>query len=139
MDQTALPILLVDKCNACKIIDEERMRSYWPMIKKAINYLIINGPYTQQDRWERNKGYTPFTLAVEIAALLAAADLAEENNEKDIATYCRETADYWNDNIENWSYVTGTSLAKKHDVEGYYIYINPYYDIPASQLNDKCY
>lgn len=137
MDQTALPILLVDKCNECKIIDEERMQRYWPILKKAIEYLILNGPYTQEDRWEKNNGYTPFTLAVEIAALLAAADLAEQNNEKDLANYCRQTADYWNDNIENWLYVTDTSLAKKYEVDGYYIRINPFHDIPASQLDDK--
>ncbi len=136
MDQTALSILLVDKCNTYKI-DKEKMNRYWPIIKKAIAYLIINGPYTQEDRWERNKGFTPFTLAVQIAALLAGADIAEENNEKELATYCRETADYWNDNIENWIYATGTSLAKKFNVEGYYIRINPYVDIPASQLEDK--
>jgi len=69
--------------------------------------------------------------------LLAAADLAELNNEKDLAIYCRETADYWNDNIENWLYATNTELSKKYNVGGYYLRINPYYDIPASQLNDK--
>ncbi len=137
LDQTALPLLLIEKCYACKIIDKKRMSRYWPAIKNAIGYLLINGPYTQEDRWERDKGYTAFTLAVEIAALLAAADIAEENNEKDLAIYCREIADYWNDNIENWIYATGTSLAKKYNVDGYYFRINPYTDIPASQLKDK--
>ncbi len=33
-----------------------------------------HGPRTGQDRWEENAGYTPFTLAVQIAALLAAAE-----------------------------------------------------------------
>lgn len=137
LDQTALPILLLQKCREYKIIDKKRMARYWPAIKNAVGYLIINGPYTQEDRWERDKGYTAFTLAVEIAAMLAAADTAEENNENELATYCRETADYWNDNIENWLYATETSLAKKYNVEGYYIRINPYHDIPASQLKDK--
>src|SRR2546422_7215096 len=36
-----------------------------------------NGPVTQQDRWEEDGGYSPFTLAAEIAGLLAAADFAE--------------------------------------------------------------
>jgi glucoamylase len=35
----------------------------------------------QQDRWETSPGYSPFTLAAEIAALLAAADLAERVDE----------------------------------------------------------
>ena len=41
-------------------------------------FLVRNGPVTGQDRWEEDGGYSPFTLAVEIAALLAAADFADE-------------------------------------------------------------
>ena len=84
-----------------------------------------NGPVTQQDRWEEDAGYSPFTLAVEIAALLVAADLAETNNEPGAAAYLRETADTWNANIERWVYVTGTELAKRIGVEGYYVRIAP--------------
>ncbi len=43
-------------------IDKERMKRYWPGIKKAINFIMLNGPYTRQDRWEEEEGYTPFTL-----------------------------------------------------------------------------
>ena len=137
MDQTALPIVLVDKCNKDKAMDKDRMDRYWPIIKKAIAYLIKNGPYTQQDRWEEEPGYTPFTLAAEIAGLLAAADLADENKHKELAQYCRETADYWNDNIERWTYVTNTSLAKENGVDGYYIRLNPFYEIDADDLEDR--
>jgi glucoamylase len=137
MDQTALPIVLMSKCNINDVIDKERMERYWPIIKKAIKFLIINGPYTKQDRWEEEKGFTSFTLAAEVAALLAGADLAEQNDEKELAAYCRETADNWNAQIENWTYVTDTSLTKKYNVDGYYIRINPYHDIPAEELGDK--
>ena len=40
-------------------------------------FMLRNGPVTQQDRWEEDAGYSPFTLAAEISALLAAADIAE--------------------------------------------------------------
>ena len=40
------------------------------------------GPRTKQDRWEENAGYTPFTLAVTIAALLAAAEIAEASGHR---------------------------------------------------------
>jgi glucoamylase len=99
--------------------------SYWDVVKKAISYLIRYGPATNQDRWEEESGVSIFTLAAEIAALLTAADFAEQNNEFVIAEYCRQTADYWNDNIERWLYVTDTGLAKKANVDGYYIRINP--------------
>lgn len=137
MDETALPVLLIDKCYRHGVIEKEGMNRYWPSVKKAISYLIINGPYTQQDRWEEEKGLSPFTLAAEIAGLLAAADLAEVNDEQEIATYCRETADYWNDSIEKWTYATDTPLSKDMNVDGYYIRINPYYSIPACELGDK--
>ena len=44
-----------------------------------------NGPVSPQDRWEEDPGYTPFTVAAEIAALLAAADMADLNHEASIA------------------------------------------------------
>ncbi|MDQ6903488.1 MAG: glycoside hydrolase family 15 protein [Bacteroidota bacterium] len=137
IDQTAFPILIVDQCNRGRAIENDRMKRYWPGIKKAISFLIKNGPYTKQDRWEEQEGYSPFTIAVSIAGLLSGADLAELNNEKELATYCRETADFWNANVEKWTYVTGTDLAKKYDVDGYYIRINPYHHIDANDLGDK--
>lgn len=85
MDQTALPIVLVDKCNKDKAMDKDRMYRYWPVIKKAIAYLVKNGPYTQKDRWEEEPGFSPFTLAAEIAGLLAAADIADENKHPELA------------------------------------------------------
>jgi glucoamylase len=57
--------------------------------------------------------------------LLAAADLADAVGEKDIATYLRETADCWNDNIERWCYATNSDLARQIGVEGYYVRIAP--------------
>ncbi|MEO7120627.1 MAG: glycoside hydrolase family 15 protein, partial [Ginsengibacter sp.] len=137
MDQTALPIVLTCQCFDSKYIDKHVMHRYWPIIKKALSYLIKHGPYTEEDRWEEEKGYSPFTLAAEIASLLSGADLADANGEKEFGEYCREKADDWNDQIEAWTYVTGTSLSKKYDVDGYYIRINPFRDIVANQLGDR--
>ncbi len=137
MDQVALPILLMYKCFEEKSIDRNRMRRYWPLVKKSLAFLVVNGPYSQQDRWEEEKGYSQFTLAAEIAGLLAGADLADLNNEKELATYCRETADAWNELVENRTYVTGTELAGKYGVDGYYIRINPYSNMPANELGDR--
>jgi len=67
---------------------------------------------------KKNQAYRHITLATEIAGLLAAAELAETNNEKGIAKYCRETADYWNDNIERWTYITDNAISKEVGVDG---------------------
>lgn len=124
MDQTALPIMLIDLVNRETNLSKDELKHFWPMIRKAASYLIINGPVTQQDRWEENAGYSTFTLAVQIAALVIAAEHAIGNNEPQVAEFFRETADTWNASIERWTYVTGTDLAKKVGVDGYYVRIN---------------
>ena len=125
MDETAFPILLVDMARRENTMEADDLTRLWPMVRRAASYLVCNGPVTQQDRWEEDPGYSPFTLAVEIAALLSAADLADVNGESTAATFLRETADTWNANIERWTYVTNTDLARQLGVEGYYVRIAP--------------
>lgn len=124
MDQTALPIMLVDLVNREVKLTENDLKHFWPMMRKAAGYLVTHGPKTNQDRWEENAGYTTFTLAVEISALIVAAEYAEHNNEPQLAQFLRETADFWNSSIERWTYVTGSDLAKFVGVDGYYVRVN---------------
>ncbi len=125
MDETALPILLVDHARRDGALHSEDLKRLWPMVRRAAGFIVRNGPVTQQDRWEEDPGYSPFTLSAEIAALLAAADLADQMQRSDAATYLRETADTWNANIERWIYVRDTPLSQQMDVEGYYVRIAP--------------
>jgi glucoamylase len=125
MDETALPILLVDLARRQGALDEGQVERLWPMVRRAAGFLLRNGPVTQEDRWEEDPGYAPFTLAVEVAALLAAADLAEGAGERELGSYFRETADVWNGSIERWLYVEGTGLAGRFNVEGYYVRVAP--------------
>ncbi len=125
MDETALPIMLVDLARREQALDQGEQERLWPMAKRAASFILRNGPVTQQDRWEEDPGYSPFTLASEIAALLCAADLADLNREPEAAAFLRETADLWNDSIERWIYVQGTDLAKQAGVRGYYVRIAP--------------
>lgn len=125
LDETALPILLVNLAKRDHALSTSELSSYWPMVRKAASFILRNGPVTQEDRWEEDPGYSPFTLAAEVAALIVAADLAEQNNEAKLAVYLREVADNWNTNIERWTYVSGTELAQKFGVDGYYVRIAP--------------
>jgi glucoamylase len=125
MDECAFPILLVDLLWREGGLTSPDLRRYWPMVKKAAAFVTRNGPVTGQDRWEEDAGYSPFTLAVEIAALLAAADIAERADDMPAATYLRETADAWNEQIERWIYVTDTALARELGIDGYYVRIAP--------------
>jgi glucoamylase len=121
MDETALPILLVDLALRHGVIDAGWRDSLWPMVRRAAAFLTRNGPVSPQDRWEEEPGYAPFTIATEIAALVVAAELAVAAGETVAASYLRETADAWNASIERWLYVKGTELADHHGVEGYYV------------------
>jgi glucoamylase len=125
MDETAFPILLAALARREKALESHDLIRLWPMVRSAAGFLVRNGPVTPQDRWEEDPGYSPFTLAVEIAALLVAAELAEQNDEAEVAGYLRETADAWNASVERWTYVTGTDLAREAGVDGYYVRIAP--------------
>jgi glucoamylase len=125
MDETAFPILLLDLLHREASEELGILHRWWPMVQKAAGFIVRNGPVTQQDRWEEDGGYSPFTLAVEIAGLLAAADIADAINEPDTAAYLRDTADSWNDNIERWVYTINGDLARQIGVEGYYVRIAP--------------
>jgi glucoamylase len=122
MDEAAFPILLAD---ALRRMDKLNGLNPWPMVRQAASFIVCNGPVTQQDRWEEDGGYSPFTLAVEIAALLAAADFADAAGNTKMGFYLRQTADIWNSNVERWTYVTATPLAHQVGVEGYYVRIAP--------------
>ncbi len=125
MDECAFPVLLVDLLWREGGLTATELRRYWPMVKKAVGFVMQNGPVTGQDRWEEDAGYSPFTLAVEIAALLAAADIADHAGENVAAQCLRDTADAWNEQIERWIYVTDTALAREVGVDGYYVRIAP--------------
>lgn len=122
LDETALPILLADRLRQDQQLD---CINPYPMVCQAASFIIKHGPITEQDRWEEASGYTPATLAVEIAALLAAADFFEENDKKSEANYLRDMADWWNESIDRWLYVRETTLAKELNIKGYYVRVCP--------------
>ncbi len=123
MDETAFPILLYDMLLRAGAIDAAERGRYLPMIEAAAGYIVRNGPATQEDRWEEDAGYSPFTLAVEIAGLLAAADAVEAAGRLDAAQYLREVADGWNERIEEWTYARDTELSRSLGIDGYYVRI----------------
>ena len=95
------------------------------MVRKAAAFIAANGPVTQQDRWEEDGGYSPFTMAAEISALLIAADMADSMGESEISGFLRDMADAWNFNMERRTYATDTLLSQHVGVEGYYVRIAP--------------
>ncbi len=125
MDECAFPILILDMAHRHKMLKPGDLEDFLPMALKAASFVARFGPVTGQDRWEEDAGYSPFTLAVEIAALVAAADLFQQCGYEREAQYVLETADTWNDQIERWTYASGTELAKSLKIDGYYVRISP--------------
>jgi glucoamylase len=125
MDETAFPILLLDLIRREAPNELGKLDRWWHMARKAASFILRNGPVTMQDRWEEDAGYSPFTLAAEISALLAAADTADLTGHREQAQILRDTADTWNECIERWTYATGSDLAQQLGIEGYYVRISP--------------
>jgi len=136
MDEAALPILLVDlAARAGAITPRDRARS-WPMVRAAAGFIARHGPVSPQDRWEEDPGYSPFTLAAEIASLLVAADEADAHGEAKAAQYLRETADVWFASLDDWMYVVDTDLARRCGVAGYYVRVGDVDEADAASPKD---
>jgi glucoamylase len=125
LDECAFPMLLLDMARREGALGLPDLQQFWPMVERAAGFVLRTGPRTKQDRWEENAGYTPFTLAVAIAALLAAAEIAEACDIEALPALLRDTADAWNEQIEDWIYVEDTALTREAGVPGYYIRVAP--------------
>jgi glucoamylase len=136
MDECAFPLLLADALHRFGHLPRAKLAGFMPMIEKAASYVVRNGPVTGEDRWEEDAGYSPFTLAVEISALLGAAHLFEVSGRLEPANYLREIADCWNDQIERWTYVADTPQCREIGVDGYYVRIAPADDAGAASPKD---
>jgi glucoamylase len=120
LDEVAYPVVLawrLWKADALAHFDP------YPMVKAAAAYLIRQGPVTQQERWEENSGYSPSTLAINIAALVCAADFARSRGEENAARFMEEYADFLESHIEQWTVTTEGTLVD--DTTEHYIRIHP--------------
>ena len=110
LDEVAFPILLAWRLVAMGMLKE----NFYPMIKKAASYLVKEGPITEQERWEENSGFSPSTLAIEIVALICAAQLAKKMGEDRESKYLFDIADYWQTQIEDWTFTDCGCLLSEH-------------------------
>jgi glucoamylase len=80
------------------------------MVLRAAAYLVRHGPLTPQERWEEVSGYSPSTLASNIAALICAACFARERGDDPTAKYLEEYADFLECHVETWTVTTEGTL-----------------------------
>lgn len=98
LDETADAILLATRLAG---------KATGPDVEKAVSYLLANGPATQQERWEEASGYSPATIASEIAALRAAGRWEVANNLIiDRAIPLQSVVQKWDQSLESWTFTT---------------------------------
>jgi glucoamylase len=86
----------------------------WAKVRLSAEYLLAHGPATAQERWEEQSGYSPSTVAAEIAGLVSAAAIAEHNGDTSSADRYRATADLWQSSVESWTVTRTGSLGTPH-------------------------
>jgi glucoamylase len=104
LDEVAFPIVLAWQ------LDRFGPRD-WARVRRSADFIVANGPETPQERWENIGGWSPATIAAEIAALVCAADIARRNGEGAAAERYLATADDWQRNLERWTVTTNGPLS----------------------------
>jgi glucoamylase len=120
LDETALPIILAWIARRERALGDV---DPYPMILRGVRYLIVYGPATEEERWEMLSGYSPSTLAVNIAALICAADFARADGDTCLAGFLEDYADFLNAHVERWTVTTGGTLVP--GITRHYIRILP--------------
>ena len=75
-------------------------------IRTAADFLVANGPSDGVERWEEQTGYSPSTIAAEIAGLTAASAIAASHGDAVRARLYQATADDFQRNIKTWTVTT---------------------------------
>jgi glucoamylase len=100
MDEVSYPLILAYQLGRT---DRETYRTH---IKRTADYIVRTGPVTQQERWEEKSGYSPGTIAAEIAGLVCAAEIARRNSDGASAQTYLAAADDWARKVEGWTATT---------------------------------
>ena len=118
IDNISFPLIMAYQL-AEEGIDFENVSYDYTNVKRSADYVARNGPATAQERWEEEAGYSPSSIAAEVAGLVCAADLAIETGERADAAVWLALADDWADRVEEWCATeTGTQL---HTNTPYYV------------------
>ncbi len=80
----------------------------------AADFVVAHGPSDGSERWEEQSGYSPSTIAAEIAGLTAAAAIARVNHDPAHARLYQATADDFARNIKAWTVTTTGTLAPRY-------------------------
>jgi glucoamylase len=106
LDEVSLPVVLAWWLGRTAAAD-------WEHVQRAADFILANGPRTQQERWENQDGWSPNTIATEIAALICAADVARLHGDAARAAAYEAKADDWRARVESWTATTNGPYSPK--------------------------
>jgi glucoamylase len=107
LDEVAFPILMAYESGL------SGDRTLWPHVRAAADFLISHGPSFGPERWEEQGGYSPSTIAAEIAGLVAAAHVALVQHDPASARVWLATADSYQRQVKAWTITTNGPLSSQ--------------------------
>ena len=105
LDEVAYPILMADQLG---MTGDALYQSH---IRPAGAFLIAHGPSFGPERWEEQGGFSPSTIAAEIAGLVAAAHAAQVNGDVAAANIFLGVADDFQRSVKGWTVTTNGPLS----------------------------
>ncbi len=113
LDEVALPIVLAH------LVGRDGPSTY-AHVKKAADFIADyvdpdtgrHAPFSPQERWENQSGYSPNSIAAEINGLVCAADIAIRNGDHASAKRWLTLADRWKRHVEKWTVTTNGPLSR---------------------------
>jgi glucan 1,4-alpha-glucosidase len=97
MDEVSYPAILAWQLGKT---DKDTFEKH---IKPEADFIVSHGPATPQERWEEKSGYSPSTIAAEIAGLICAADIAHINGDETSRAKWVSVADDWAKKLPQWA------------------------------------
>ncbi len=101
LDETAYPILMALQSGLAG--DATLWQQH---IRPAADFLVAMGPSFGSERWEEQSGYSPSTIAAEIAGLTAASVIAADHGDTARSQLYQATADDFQRTIKTWDVTT---------------------------------
>ncbi|HEY1487915.1 MAG TPA: glucodextranase DOMON-like domain-containing protein [Micromonosporaceae bacterium] len=105
LDETSYPILMAYLTGLDTKSKADR-KLWTDHIKPAADFVVAHGPSFGVERWEEQSGYSPSTIAAEIAGLTAAAEIASKQGDSADALLYHAVADDFQRNVKTWTATT---------------------------------
>jgi glucan 1,4-alpha-glucosidase len=117
LDNVAFPLVMAGQLAVRHDLAFADLAYGYADVRRSADYLVRNGPSTEQERWEEEGGYSPSTIAAEIAGLVSAGALALSAGEERDALLYLGVADRWRQQVPDWTATETGPLAE----EPYYV------------------